>query len=137
VGLNELLDRADIVSLHVPSTDSTRGMIDATAIASMRPGAGLVNVARGDLVDHLALASALESGALRYAALDVTSPEPLPASHPLRLLDNVILTPHVAFASEVAAEQYSTAPAIEILRWLDDEPPLSPVNRPTRSRRPI
>ncbi len=95
--LPELLARADIVSLHLPLDDDTRHLIDADAIASMRPGAVLVNTARGGLVDENALFDALRSGHLRAAGLDTFQEEPLPADHPLLGLDNVVVTPHIAW----------------------------------------
>ena len=85
-----------VVSLHAPATAETHHLVDADSLASMRPGAYLVNCARGPLVDHDALLHALEQGHLAGAGLDVTEPEPLPAGHPLLDRDDVIITPHVA-----------------------------------------
>ncbi|MFO0907338.1 MAG: C-terminal binding protein [Isosphaeraceae bacterium] len=83
VPLETLLETADLVSLHCPSTPRTRGLIGTEALARMKPGALLVNVARGDLVDPGALVAALDSGRLAGAALDVFAPEPIPAGHPI------------------------------------------------------
>jgi len=101
VPFEELLARADVVSVHAPLTDDTRGIFDADAFAAMRPGAVFVNVARGGLVDQDALIAALDRGHLRGAALDVTEPEPLPVGHPLLERDDVLVTPHIASSSDV------------------------------------
>jgi (S)-sulfolactate dehydrogenase len=96
VALDDLLRRADAVSLHVPLTEGTRHLIDAAALARMKPEAVLINTARGGVVDDAALAEALRADRLRGAALDVFEQEPLPADSPFAGLDNVLLTPHVA-----------------------------------------
>jgi phosphoglycerate dehydrogenase-like enzyme len=93
--LADALPRADYVVLTCPLTSQTRGMIDAAALAAMKPGAALVNVARGAVVDEAALISALRSGALAQAALDVFETEPLPKDSPLWAMPNVLLTQHV------------------------------------------
>ncbi|MBD5785481.1 C-terminal binding protein [Cellulosimicrobium terreum] len=102
VTLDEALARADVLSLHVPLTDSTRHLLDATTLATLRPGVRVVNTCRGPLIDEAALADALASGQVGAAALDVYASEPLPADSPLRTLDNVILTPHAAWFSPEA-----------------------------------
>ena len=94
--LADVLAAADILSLHLPLTDATRGMIAATALNAMKQGAILINSARGGIVDESALAEALRSGHLGGAALDVFVDEPLPAGNVLALAPNVILTPHIA-----------------------------------------
>jgi phosphoglycerate dehydrogenase-like enzyme len=99
VELSELLERADIVSLHVPLTDDTRAMIDRAALARMKQGAVLVNTARGPVVDEAALVEALRSGHLGAAGLDVYEQEPVRAGHPLAGFRNVVLTPHIAAAT--------------------------------------
>lgn len=104
VDLDDLLDCADFITLHTALTSQTRGLIDAAAIARMKPGVRLVNCARGALVDEAALVDALRSGHVAGAALDVFTDEPLPADSPLRALPNVVLTPHLA-ASTVEAQR--------------------------------
>ena len=103
VALARLLAESDAVSLHVAGTPETEGMIDAAALARMKPDAVLVNTARGELVDEDALIEALRSGRIRAAGIDVYREEPLPSSHPLLGLDNVVLSPHVAYNTPEAA----------------------------------
>ena len=100
----------DVLSVHVPLTESTRGLIGAEQIARMKRSAILVNAARGGVVDEDALAAALQAGQLAGAALDVYATEPLPADHPLRALSNTVLTPHLGAATEEAQH----AVAVEI-----------------------
>jgi D-3-phosphoglycerate dehydrogenase len=88
--------QGDIVSLHVPLTDKTRGLVNAEVLARFRPSALLINTARGAVLDTAALTTALQAGRIAGAALDVTAPEPLPPVHPLFACENCILTPHVA-----------------------------------------
>jgi glyoxylate reductase len=97
--LEELLARADFVSLHVPLTPATHHLIDDAALRRMKPTAILVNTARGAVVDTAALVDALHAGAIAGAALDVTDPEPLPPDHPLLRAPNVLVTPHVGSAT--------------------------------------
>ena len=99
VTLEELLAESDIVSLHCPSSAQTRKLLNADSIRAMKKGAIVINLARGDLIDTQALISALESGHLAGAALDVCDPEPIPADSPLRSMPNVITASHIASAS--------------------------------------
>jgi D-3-phosphoglycerate dehydrogenase len=100
--LEAMLAEVDVVTLHVPMTEETRGIIGARQLAAMRAGAYLVNTGRGELVDLDALRAALDSGHLAGAALDVFDVEPLPADHPARDLPNTVLTPHMAWISPEA-----------------------------------
>jgi (S)-sulfolactate dehydrogenase len=93
-GLDALFADADVVTLHVPLVDSTRHLIDAPRLARMKPGAILVNTARGGVVDEAAVATALKANRLGGAALDVFEHEPLPAGSPLAGCPNLLLTPH-------------------------------------------
>ncbi|MEW5424803.1 NAD(P)-dependent oxidoreductase [Amorphus sp. 3PC139-8] len=95
VELDELLVGSDIVSLHVPLSDQTRGLIGEKELRAMKPDAIVINTSRGGLIDEEALVRVIQSGHLSGVGLDVTATEPLPADHPLRTLDRVILTPHI------------------------------------------
>lgn len=108
--LDTLLATADIVSLHVPLVADTEKMIDAAALARMKPGAILVNTARGGLIDEAALVKALRSGRLRAAGLDVFAAEPVAPDNPLLALDNVVLMPHVAWLTPKPSTAASTSP---------------------------
>lgn len=113
--LDEVIAEADVLSLHVPLTDDTRGMIDGDTIRRMKRGAFVVNVARGGVVDESALADALEEGHLAGAALDVFTDEPLGADSPLRGAPNLVLTPHLG-ASTVEAQQMVATEIAEAVR---------------------
>jgi len=115
VDLNELLTRADIISLHLALTDETRGMLGAQQLAGMKRGVILVNTARGALVDERALLDALERGHIRHAGLDVFHSEPLQPDHPLAQLENVTLTSHAAFRT-LEASMTLMRRAIDIVR---------------------
>jgi phosphoglycerate dehydrogenase-like enzyme len=97
--LEALLSGSDIVSIHLKLSDRTRGLLGATELAQLKPGALLINTSRGPIVDEAALIDVLRSGRIA-AALDVYDVEPLPADHPLTALDNVVLCPHLGYASE-------------------------------------
>lgn len=96
VSWSRLLETSDIISLHVPLMEGTRGLIGAAELAQMKPGTILINTARGGLIDEAALIEALQSGRLGGAGLDAFSAEPFPAGHPLAAFDQVVLTPHFA-----------------------------------------
>ena len=99
VSLEALLASSDIVTLHCPSSAQTRKLLNTDSIRAMKPGAIVINLARGDLIDTQALIAALKSGHLAAAALDVCDPEPIPAESPLRSMPNVITASHIASAS--------------------------------------
>ena len=126
VALEPLLAKSDVVSLHPRVTEETRGMIDAGALAAMKPGAVLVNTARGPLMDYDALYEALVSGHLRGAMLETFSIEPTPPDWPLLKLPNVTLTPHIAGASLKTVRIAAAMAAEEVRRWIAGEPPLNP-----------
>jgi D-3-phosphoglycerate dehydrogenase len=123
----EILGKADIVSLHLSLSRETGGFIGEAELAMMKPGAMLINTARGGLVDEQALYTALASGHLGGAALDVFAKEP-PLGSPLLSLDNVILSPHQAFQTGEAAENMSCMVVDNILAVLRGESPPNTVN---------
>jgi glyoxylate reductase len=126
--LESILERADFVSLHTPLTPATRGLIDADALARMKPTAILINTARGPIVDQVALAAALRGGAIAGAALDVTDPEPLPSDDPLWAAPNLIIAPHVGSATRAARERMADLAVDNLLAALDGRPMPHQVN---------
>lgn len=129
LGLDELLARSDVVILHAPLTDRTRHLIGARELALMPPGALLVNVSRGGLVDTGALVASLQSGHLGGAGLDVLEEEP---SVPAELLAHpgVVITPHTAFSSDASVADLRRSAAEEVVRVLRGESPRHPCNQP-------
>jgi D-3-phosphoglycerate dehydrogenase len=117
VGLDELFSQADVVSLHVPLNDETRGMVDGRLLALMKPGAMLVNTARGAVVNVEDLVAALARGGLDGAALDVLPTEPPPEGHPLLANPRVLLTPHSAFYSVEAERELRRKAARNLVDW--------------------
>ncbi len=126
VGLDELLASSDFVSVHAPLTPQTRGLIDASAFAKMKPSALLINTARGPLIDEKALIAALDSGQIGGAALDVLETEPPPKDSALVGRPNVVLTPHTAFYSVEALEELQSKCATDVARVLSGQPPVYP-----------
>jgi len=129
VNLQELLSSADFVTLHVPLTPETHHIMRLGQFRQMKPTAYLVNTARGKLVDESALLRALEEGLIAGAALDVLEQEPPAPDNPLLKCDQVILTPHASWYSEVSAERLHRVPAEEACRILAGQEPLGAVNR--------
>ena len=111
-----------MVSLHCPLTESNREMINANTLANSKPGAILVNTARGGLINEAALADALQSGKLHWAALDSFSAEPLTAPHRWQDISNVILSPHIGGVSDASYIRMGTVAAQNILQALADTP---------------
>ncbi|OZI38400.1 3-phosphoglycerate dehydrogenase [Bordetella genomosp. 10] len=116
--LDDLLRTADAVTLHIPLTERTRGLLDAARLAQMKDGAVLVNTARGGIVDEAALADALRGGKLGGAAIDVFDNEPLPGGGPLADAPNLILTPHIAGLTEEANTRVSDMTAQRVAQVL-------------------
>jgi len=128
VGFEVLLRQSDLITLHCPSTTQTRRMIRREAFARMKPGAILINVSRGDLVDSVALAEAMANNRLAGVGLDVFDPEPIPADSPLLRLPNVVITPHIASVSEKAVVTLRTTAAGIIAKSVRGEPLPNVVN---------
>jgi glyoxylate reductase len=122
-----LLQRADYVMLCCPLTDETRNLINAAALARMKPTATLVNIARGGVVDTQALYEALRDGKIARAALDVTEPEPLPRDHPLLKLDSLTIVPHLGSATVETRRKMAENSVINLMRGLRGEPLLHEV----------
>jgi len=120
--LTDLLERSDIVSLHVPLDQETKGLIGAAQLERMKPHAVLVNTARGAVVDTDALVEALKSGKIGYAALDVTDPEPLPPTHELYRLPNATIVPHIGSATHTARNNIALLAVENLIAGLQGKP---------------
>lgn len=118
----EVLRRSDFISLHVPLTPVTRGMINAITLRKMKPTAILINAARGSIVDTMALARALQEGWIIGAALDVTDPEPLPKDHILYTLPNCIIVPHIGSATSNVRRQMAEIACENLIAGLENRP---------------
>ncbi|MFJ6216670.1 C-terminal binding protein [Streptomyces sp. NPDC092296] len=125
--LDQLIETSDVLSLHLPLTDTTRGLIGRAEIARMPHGSLLVNVSRGGLVDHAALLEALDEGRLAGAALDVLPQEPPAPDDPLRTHPRLLLSPHSAFLSDASLRAYVERPAANVISWHRTGRPLTPV----------
>ncbi len=128
VSLEDLLDLADVVSVHVPLNEETHHLIEAEALSRMPKGAYLINASRGPVVDEKALVAALESGHLGGAGLDVFEIEPMPTNNPLRRMENVFLSPHVGGATLEAEARVLEVVRDNLVRVLDGEEPSNVVN---------
>lgn len=128
--VDELFAVSDVVSLHLPLTEGTRGIVTADRLAAMPRDAVLVNASRGALVDEAALLAALDAGSVAAAALDVLAQEPPPPDHPLLHHPRVLASPHVGYLSMESAVEYARAPAENILAWHRTGRPLTPVVEP-------
>lgn len=132
--LNEVVKTSDVISLHVPLTDETRGMIDEAAILRMKPGTYVVNASRGGVVNESDLAAALESGHLGGAALDVYEDEPLSGESPLRTAPNLTLTPHLGASTVEAQEHVAVEVAENVAAVLVDGDLSAALNKDQLSR---
>lgn len=129
VSFEDCLSLAAFLSIHLPLTDETRGMVDRAALARMRPGAILVNTSRGGVIDEPALVDALRSGHLAGAGLDVFAHEPLATDHPLLALPNVTVSGHIGFYSEESIQQMQRDAAEQVVQALQGSVPEFLVNR--------
>ncbi|WP_280825751.1 2-hydroxyacid dehydrogenase [Mycobacterium sp. OTB74] len=126
--LAELLAESDIVSLHLPLTEQTAGMLDATALARMKPGSVLVNTSRGAVIDEPALVQALHGGPLSAAGLDVFATEPVDPENPLLTMDNVVVSPHVTWYTADTMRRYLTVAVDNCQRLAEGRPLANVVN---------
>jgi len=134
--LEQLLHQADVVSVHLRLSAQSRALLDRRRLAMLRPGAVLVNTARGAIVDEDALVEALRDGRLAGAGLDVFATEPLPADNPLRTLDNVVLTPHIGWKVEEVFREFAEIAADQLEAWLGGRLPAGEVLTPAAADLP-
>ena len=121
-GLDDLFAESDVVSIHMPLSERSRGLVGGPQLARLGPDGWLVNTSRGPIVDQQAMLDALRSRTIAGAAMDVFDDEPLPPEHPLRSLPNVVLTPHVGYVTRQNYRVYFTGVVEDIVAWLDDQP---------------
>ena len=126
--IDDLFRESDFLSIHLRLTERTRGIVTARHLSLMKPTAYLINTARGPLVDESALVAALRDRRIAGAALDVYDVEPLPVNHPLRSLDNVVLSPHIGYVTAEAYDGFFTQAVDNVARYLDGELPLRTLN---------
>src|SRR5271168_2669793 len=117
-----LFQQSDVVSIHLVLSDRTRGLVGETELALMKPDAFLINTSRGPIVDERALIAALQAGRIAGAGLDVFDIEPLPSDHPLRLLPNVTLSPHLGYVTREMLAAFYADTVAAVLAWLDGTP---------------
>jgi phosphoglycerate dehydrogenase-like enzyme len=132
--LDDLLARSDVVSVHLRLSPSVHRLLDRERLARLRPGAVLVNTARGSIVDEQALVEALHQGRLGGAGLDVFATEPLPADHPLRTAPNVVLTPHIGWKVDEVFAEWAAIAAEQLAAWLDGRLPAADVLDPAAAK---
>jgi D-3-phosphoglycerate dehydrogenase / 2-oxoglutarate reductase len=131
VDMETLLAESDVLSVHVPLTEHTRGVIGAAELRRMRPGARLINVARGGIIDEAALGEAVRNGIVAGAAVDVFTSEPVPAGHPLIGVDGIVVTPHLGASTAEAQVNVAADVADQIVEYLQGGSPRYAVNAPT------
>ncbi len=130
VDMETLLAESDVLTVHVPLTDHTRGVIGAAELRRMRPGARVINVARGGIIDEAALAEAVRDGVIAGAAIDVFTKEPVPEGHPLIGVDGIIVTPHLGASTAEAQVNVAADVADQIVEYLHGGSPRYAVNAP-------
>ena len=118
--IDDLLASSDVVSIHLKLSDESRGLLDAGRLSQMKEGSVLINTSRGAIVDEQALVSALQTGPLSAAGLDVFESEPLAADSPLRSLPNVVLTPHIGWTVEEVLIEFADIAADQLEQYLAD-----------------
>jgi phosphoglycerate dehydrogenase-like enzyme len=122
VSKEELFASADVVTIHMPLSERSRGIVGAAELALMKPSAYLVNTSRGPIVEEAALLDALAAGRIAGAGLDVYDTEPLPREHPLRSMPNTLLLPHIGYVTGDAYEVFYTHAVEDVLAWADGAP---------------
>ena len=127
IPLDELLETSDVVSIHLRLSDASAGLMNKERLEKMKPGAILINTARGAIVDENALVEVLTHGPLAAAGLDVFAQEPLATNSPLRKLDNVILTPHIGWTVEEAFEEFTQIACRQLIEYINGTLPLSEI----------